>query len=106
MAVAMAADFLRADGWEVVNLGVDLPVVEFVRAAHEALPLSAIAVSVTTSDATAAVTDLTAALRMSGLGPIVLGGAAVTEDLAARCGADAWAADGPGAVAALDRLTV
>lgn len=105
MAVALATDFLRADGWEVVSLGADLPVDEFVRAAVEARPVAAVAISVTGTPGMFAVPELVAALRASGLGPIVLGGGGVDASLAARCGVDAWATDGPGAVEALRSVT-
>lgn len=105
LAVALATDFLRADGWEVISLGADLPIDEFVRAAAEARPVAAVAISVTGTPGMFAVPELVAALRRAGLGPIVLGGGAVDAALAARCGVDAWATDGPGAVAALAAVT-
>ncbi|MBI5158334.1 MAG: B12-binding domain-containing protein [Acidimicrobiia bacterium] len=104
LAVGMAADHLRGGGWEVIELGCDLPVADFVRVAHEAGPISAIAVSVTMERALRPAHDLIRALRFADLGPILLGGGAVTPEAALRFGADAWAQDGPGGVVAMEEL--
>ncbi len=104
LAVSMAADHLRGAGWEVIELGCDLPLTDFVRVANEATPVSAIAVSVTTERALRPAHDLIRSLRFADLGPILLGGGAVTPEAALRYGADAWAQDGPGGVAAMEEL--
>lgn len=102
LAVSMAADHLRGAGWEVIELGCDLPVADFVRGVTEAGSVSAIAVSITTAPAVRAAHDLIRALRFAELGPIVVGGGAVNPEAALRLGADAWASDGPGGVDAIE----
>jgi excisionase family DNA binding protein len=104
LAVSMAADHLRGAGWEVIELGCDLPVADFVRVVREAGRVSAIAVSVTIEQAMRPAHDLIRSLRFADLGPILLGGGAVTPEAALRFGADAWAADGPNGVSAMEEL--
>ena len=104
LATSMAADHLRSAGWEVIELGCDLPVADFVRATLQAGAIVAIAVSVTTEQALRPAQDVIRSLRFADLGPILLGGGAVTPEAALRYDADAWAADGPGGVAALEEL--
>ena len=99
LPVAMVSDMLRGAGFEVIDLGVDLPTDAFVEAATAASPLTAIAVSVTNPAIVDSVADLSAALKAELDVPIVVGGYAVEdEDHARRLGADAYAADGPAAV--------
>lgn len=104
LAVSMAADHLRGAGWEVVELGADLPVADFVRGVQEAGTVTAVLVSVTTEVGLRAAQDLIRSLRFAEFGPIVLGGGAVTPEAALRLGADAWAASGPDGIAAIDEL--
>jgi methylmalonyl-CoA mutase cobalamin-binding subunit len=75
-----------------------------VRGVREAGKVAAIAVSVTTEHALRPAHDLIRSLRFNELGPILLGGGAATPEAALRLGADAWASDGPGGIAALEEL--
>ena len=50
LPVAMLSDLLRSGGWEVMDLGCNLPSESFVRAAQGADRLTALGVSVTTAD--------------------------------------------------------
>jgi len=104
LAVGMAADHFRGAGWEVVELGCDLPVAEFIRGVREAGAVTAIAVSVTVEQALRPAHDLLRSLRFADLGPVLLGGGAVTPEVALRFDADGWAADGPEGVTALEAL--
>lgn len=104
LPVSMAADHFRGAGWEVLELGADLPVGDFVAAVRQAMPLSAIAISVTIEASLRSAHELIRSLRFVDLGPIILGGAAASPEAALRLGADAWANDGPGGVAALEAL--
>lgn len=100
---AMVADMLRGAGFEVLDLGVDLPVEAFVEAVVDAAPVVAIAVSVTNAALLPEAARLFAALHDAGDVPIVVGGAGVeSEEQALRLGADGWA---PDAVAAIDLVT-
>jgi excisionase family DNA binding protein len=93
LPVAMLGDLLRGEGWEVSDLGADIPVASFVRAAREATDLVAIGVSVTSPENLPA-----AATLLTALGPVVdgihlvVGGPAV-QDLAhaQALGAHGWA---------------
>ncbi|WKZ81756.1 MAG: cobalamin-dependent protein [Acidimicrobiia bacterium] len=104
LAVGMAADLLRAAGWEVVDLGADLPVDEFVRAAKQAAPIDAVAVSVTASTSLGNARSLVSELRRAGVGPIVVGGGLVDAAVAAELGGDAWAGDAESGIATLEAL--
>jgi excisionase family DNA binding protein len=99
LPAAMVADMLRGAGFEVVDLGHDLPVEAFVEAVVGAAPVTAIAISIITSGALPVAERLIGALRDATDTPIVVGGGADSgPEHAARLGADAYAADGPAAV--------
>jgi excisionase family DNA binding protein len=103
LPVAMVADLLRGAGFEVTDLGVDIPVESFVEAASAENGLTAVAVSVTTPDVLGAAAALISALRVATAAPVVVGGGAIRdEDHARSLGADAWAGD---AQAAIDFVT-
>jgi excisionase family DNA binding protein len=93
LPVAMLADLLRGDGWEVSDIGADLPVDSFVRAAVEAPDLVAVGVSVTSEDNLEAAAEVLHALR-AGVGHafVMVGGAAVADEAhALALGAQGWA---------------
>lgn len=106
LPIALLADIVRASGFEVSDLGADVPAESFVVAAREAQRLVAVGVSVTAEEALegthAVITSLRSALPTV---PVLLGGFAVKGEAHARAlGADGWAADGRATVALLDRL--
>jgi excisionase family DNA binding protein len=106
LPAAMVADMLRGAGFDVVDLGHDLPVEAFVEAVVAAAPVTAIAISIIASDALPVAERLIVALRDATDTPIVVGGGAVSgPEGAVRLGADAFAADGPAAVAYALALT-
>jgi 5-methyltetrahydrofolate--homocysteine methyltransferase len=99
LPVSMVADMFRGAGFDVVDLGADLPIESFVAAAVGGGPVTAIAVSVTTTTVLPMAQRLIGSLRAATDTPIVVGGSAILdEDQAAGLGADAFAADGPAAV--------
>jgi 5-methyltetrahydrofolate--homocysteine methyltransferase len=105
LAVSMVADMFRGAGFDVIDLGHNLPAQDFVRAVEDARPVSAVAVSVSTSGSLRAAQELMAALRASIGVPVVVGGWAVEDEAhALDLGADAYAADGPAAVDYVDSL--
>ena len=104
LPVALVADLLRGEGWEVLDLGCDLPIDEFVAAVEKAAPVSAVAVGVTNPALTEAARDLVASLRASSTAPIVVGGSAVTAATATELAADGWASDGRVALEAFAAL--
>jgi methanogenic corrinoid protein MtbC1 len=102
LPIAMLADLVRADGWEVSDIGADLPVESFVQAAAGTADLVAVGVSVTSSEHLPAAAELLRALRVELPDSLlVAGGAAVRDTAHAReLGATEWAAT-PAAFTAL-----
>ena len=93
LPVAMLADLLRGAGWEVSDIGADLPVESFVRAAVDAHDLVAVGVSVTSVDNLPAAAEVLSALRAAvGDVYVAVGGAAVVDEAhALSLGAQGWA---------------
>lgn len=95
---------LSGAGFQVHDLGVDVPAERFIRAVedHRADILALSALLTTTMPAMEAAV---AVLRESGMPvKIMVGGAPVTEDFAQRIGADGYAGDAPQAVLLARRL--
>jgi excisionase family DNA binding protein len=106
LPVALLADLLRGEGWEVSDLGGDMPADSFVRAVGEAADLVAVGVSVTTAASLPAAAALLVALRGALPAGVLLavGGRAVeTRQQALALGADEWAASSHELAALLDR---
>lgn len=102
--VAMLADMVRAAGFEVIDLGSDLPTEAFVEAVQQAEAITA-AVSVITSAALPAAGEVVAAIHTSTGTPVLVGGPAVRDARhAAEIGADGFAGDGSGAVTWINSL--
>jgi len=94
LPIALLADLLRGEGWEVSDLGADLPHESFVHAAQHAPDLVAVGVSVTSMGCLGAAAELLSALRRAVVDDIYLavGGLAVHDGHHARVlGADGWA---------------
>lgn len=94
LPIALLADLLRGEGWEVSDLGADLPHESFVHAAQHAPDLVAVGVSVTSMGCLGAAAELLSALRRAVVGDIYLavGGLAVHDGHHAHVlGADGWA---------------
>jgi methanogenic corrinoid protein MtbC1 len=106
LPIALLTDLLRAAGWEVSDLGADVPTTSFVDAARDTNALAAVGVSVSTAQCITAGQEVIAALRAQALDvPILVGGHAVRDERhASALGADGWAADGRAAVAVLESL--
>jgi methanogenic corrinoid protein MtbC1 len=108
LPVALLADLLRAAGWEVHDLGADVPIVDFVRVASATPRLVAVGVSVMAAECLESARDAVASLRavLPPAVPVLVGGLAVPGEAEARgLGADAWASDGRRVVELVDRLT-
>ncbi len=103
LAVAVLADLLRLEGWDVSDLGADTPAGSFVLAASEVDDLAAIGISITDPEHLDAGAATCRALREAGIAvPLVVGGQAVTDDdHARRLGADRHAADAESFIAAI-----
>jgi methanogenic corrinoid protein MtbC1 len=108
LPVALLADLLRAAGWEVHDLGADVPIADFVRVASATPRLVAVGVSVMAAECLDSARDAVASLRavLPPAVPVLVGGLAVPGEAEARgLGADAWASDGRRVVELVDRLT-
>jgi len=104
LPVMIVADLLRGAGFDVVDLGADLPVQSFVEAAVAASP-ALIGVSVTSADVLGAAVALIEQLKSALEVPVLLGGRAVDDEAHARSlGADGYAVDGRDAVTAAELL--
>lgn len=107
LPLRIVADVVRFSGWEVEDLGADVPVDSLVRAAGEADRLVAVLVSATTAGSELPAAAAADAVRSAGRVPVLVGGAAVAdEDAARRLGADGWAPDARGVVDLLQSLPV
>jgi excisionase family DNA binding protein len=104
---AIISDLLRANRFEVHDLGADTPTASFPIAADHAERLVGVMIGVTTEGREGAAAAAIAALRRAGVTvPLFVGGAAVTDaDHARRLGADHWTGgDGRAAVAVVERV--
>ena len=106
LPVSILADLAVGGGFEVVDLGADVPVGSFVHAARQASRLLAVGISVTAPNLDAAVKTVVGAVHrdVPGVPVIVGGGAVVDERHARRLGADGYASDGRSFVALLQEL--
>jgi MerR family transcriptional regulator, light-induced transcriptional regulator len=93
LPVAMLADLLRGEGWEVSDLGADMPTASFVGSVLSTPGLVAVGVSVTSPDSLPAAAELIDALHVAVPNvPVVVGGAAVEgREHALALGATGWA---------------
>ena len=106
LVVAMLADLLRLEGWDVSDLGADTPATSFVLTAESLDDLVAVGISVTNTESVPSAAATCALLRGATVAvPILLGGQAVEGEAHARSlGADGFAADGSALVRLLDEL--
>lgn len=90
LPVALAADLVRQHGWEVSDIGADVPESSFVHAALTTPDVVAVGVSVTVDENLPAARSVLAALRDATSGVLlVVGGRAVRSDAeAVALGAD------------------
>lgn len=89
LPVMIAADLIRLGGFEVLDLGSNLPADAFAEIVSTQQRLVAVAISVTTPGQTDQIAETIAAIRDRVETPIFLGGAAVDGDQHARLlGAD------------------
>ena len=104
LPVMMVADLLRGAGFDVVDLGVDMPLRSFVDAAVSASPVF-VGVSVTNPDSLDAAASLVEQLKALLDAPVLLGGQAIRDqDHARLLGADGFGSDGRAAVAYAESL--
>lgn len=103
--LAMVADHVRAEGFDVIHLGADVPVHTLVTTAVAA-DVATVGISASTTAGLGAAARAVRQLhrRMPGV-PVLVGGPAVRNEKAAReLGADGWAADAAAAADLFVRL--
>jgi excisionase family DNA binding protein len=107
LPLAMMADLVRLAGYEVHDLGADVPPESFAEAAAAQPGLIAVGIGITTPGLLPKAAAAVAVVRERCPDvPVVLGGRAVaSEELARQAGADAWAPAARDLVAFLDALT-
>lgn len=105
LVVAMLADLLRLEGWDVCDLGADTPSESFVHVLSTMDGVTAVGLSVTDPGSLDACAATCAALQAADLGvPIFVGGQAIeSESHAAELGADGYAADAPTLIGLIER---
>jgi len=102
----LVATMLAASGFQVYDLGVDVPVARFVEKARE-VEADIVGLSALLTTTMARQADAIKALTEAGLRPrvkVMVGGAPVTASWAAEIGADGTSEDAIGAVAVARRL--
>jgi 5-methyltetrahydrofolate--homocysteine methyltransferase len=90
----LVAMMLEGAGFEILDLGVDVPPQAFVDAAHEGVQIIGMSALLTTTMSNMSVT--VEALKAAGLRDkvkVMIGGAPVTQEFANQIGADGFAAD-------------
>ncbi len=106
LPVALMADLVRSLGFDVVDLGADVPAVSFAEAAAEADRLVAVGIGASTPGNEAQVQAAIEAVRAVATVPVLVGGGAVAgEEAALGLGADAFVPPGAAGLAVFDALT-
>lgn len=106
LPISIAADLVRLTGFDVLELGADVPSAAFATAAARTPRLVAVGIGITCAERIPAAQAAVDAVREVAPGvPVVLGGYAAWDPLAASMqGVDAWSLDGrevAGVIAAL-----
>lgn len=98
---------LEGDGYEIVDLGVDVPVEEFVRVIKAEKPdvVALSALLTTTMPMMKTTIEAVVAAGLRGDVKIIVGGAPVTDTYARQIGADGFSADASRAVGLVQSLT-
>ena len=94
----LVAMMLEGAGFEILDLGVDVPPQAFVDAAHEGVQIIGMSALLTTTMSNMG--NTIEALKAAGVREkvkVMIGGAPVTQEFANSIGADAFAADAPSA---------
>jgi methanogenic corrinoid protein MtbC1 len=91
----LVAMMVESAGFDVVDLGVDVPADKFIEAAKTNANVKLVACSGLLTTTMPAMENTVAAIKASGLNgvKVMVGGAPVTEEFAAQIGADAYALD-------------
>jgi 5-methyltetrahydrofolate--homocysteine methyltransferase len=103
----LVAAMLEGGGFEVVDLGTDVPVEKFVNAIteHRVSIIALSALLTTTMSSMKAVVEAVKSAGLQSQAKVIIGGAPITERFASEIGADGYSANASGAVALARRLT-
>jgi excisionase family DNA binding protein len=94
LPTAFVADMLRSRGFEVIDLGADVPADAFAACAADTESLTGIGIAVTLTGHRSSLGTLIRTIKKAGVtAPIVVGGAGITRTQARTLGADHWAHD-------------
>ncbi len=96
----LVAMMLEGAGFQVIDLGVDVPVTKFVETIQNDSP-NVVALSALLTTTMLSMKDVIAGIEQAGLRnkvKIIIGGAPVTQKYAEQIGADGYSSDAPGAV--------
>jgi corrinoid protein of di/trimethylamine methyltransferase len=104
----LVAMMIESAGFEVIDLGVDVPVDKFIEALKANPDTKVVAVSALLTTTMPAMKDTVTTIRKSGLTgfKIIVGGAPITQDYADLIGADAYAPDAASAAVVAKQLAV
>ena len=92
----LVALMVESAGFEVIDLGVDVPAAKFVEAIKENPDCKVVGISALLTTTMPAMKDTVAAIDAAGIHPqvkIMVGGAPITPEFAAEIGADAYTPD-------------
>jgi methanogenic corrinoid protein MtbC1 len=102
----MVATLLAAEGFEVKDIGINVPAAEFVKAVEEGgvdiMAMSALLT--TTAPEQSKVIQLLMKKNLRNRVKIIVGGGAITQEFADEIGADGYSGTAPGAVSLVKRL--
>jgi corrinoid protein of di/trimethylamine methyltransferase len=98
---------IESAGFEVIDLGVDVPVDKFIETLKANPDTKVVAVSALLTTTMPAMKDTVAAIKASGLGgfKVMVGGAPITQDYANQIGADAYSPDAASAAVTAKQLS-
>ena len=108
VGISIIADLLRFEGWNVFNLGANLPAIEFAKVVKNTQDLVAVCVITTMSDSLRETSKSISAIRKVAHRDIkcFVGGAAIkSNEHAQKLGADHWVANPRDFFASLDLLS-
>ena len=103
----LVAMMIEGAGYEVIDLGTDVPPERFVEAIHEGVNIVGLSALLTTT--MAAMSSTIEAIESTGLRgtvKIIIGGAPVTQGFADQIGADGFAEDASKAVSLIERFVI
>ena len=104
----IVASLLEVEGFQVTNLGVDVPVETFVEKTREEKP-DIVGLSALVTSTMPVQKEIVDSLKKEGLRnkvKVIIGGAPTTELWAKQIGADGWAGDAVKAVELVKKLTL